>query len=190
MKKVLLIIFALGFGFWGCSENTTLTGPENVQSQQSFLKINSGNSSTLMKTTTNGGTIFAAEGGKIKIDLESGSTSVKGRIKFKKKNIFTENGSKVESADITIDLAVNDDVAALDFGPSGLKLDKPAILTVKFTGIDFAEGATAEDFNFLYLSGNELAQVEYKKIIIDKKHRWIKVVNAELTHFSRYGFTK
>ena len=147
----------------------------------------------MKKADPNTATIVAAKGGKIKIKLESGSVSAKGDLKFEKNNTFTIDDGKeeveVKSAEITVTLA-GDGLAALDFGPDGLNLEKPALLTVTFKGIDFEKGAKAEDFDFLYIDGDQLSPVIYKKIIIDKKKRWIKVVNAELYHFSRYGFTR
>jgi len=68
---------------------------------------------------------------------------------------------------------------------------KPALLTIKFKGIEFSENETDDDFNFYYIDKNKiLAPVVYKKIVLNKKKNWVKIVKAELEHFSRYGFTK
>lgn len=190
MKKVLLIVLTLGIGFWGCSDNTSLTGPEKTDVQTSFLKVTDYNSSALMKKADpNTAVINAAKGGKVKISLKSESVSAKGDLKFKKNNTFTINEAEVESELITVSLA-GDGLAALDFEPDGLNLENPAILTVKFTGIDFDKDDKPDDYDFLYIDGDVLSPVPYQKIVIDKKGRWIKVVKAELTHFSRYGFTR
>ena len=186
MKKVLLLVLALGIVFWGCSESTSLIGPEKAEVQNSFLKVDYNNSTTLMKKkTVNSKLIDGKKGGKLKIDLKMGEVKAKGNLKFKK-NSFSG------PQNITVDLAFADGEAALEFGPKDLDIDPAALLTVKITGIHFVDEDTAENFGFFYLDedSNRFEVVDYKKIIINKKHGWIKVVNAELTHFSRYGFAR
>ena len=187
MKKVLLTILLLGFGIWGCSENSNIVTPENNETEQSFLKVVNNNYSRLMKINT-AETITGEDGGKVLIDFESsdGLFSAKGKIKFKK-------NSFVGPANISVALSFNAEgkvIAALDFGPSEIVLLKPALLTIKFKGVEFSENEKDDDFNFFYIDGKELAPVEYQKIVINKKKNWIKIVKAELEHFSRYGFTK
>jgi len=189
MKKVLLLVLALGIVFWGCSESTSLIGPEKAEVQNSFLKVDYNNSTTLMKKkTVNSKLIDGKKGGKLKIDLENEYVKAKGNLKFGKK-VF-ENVDPDKKTLIEVNLIPR--MAALDFTPDGLVFNegKHASLTIKITGIDFDSGDKAEDFDFFYIDNDKLCEVDYKKIIIDKKHRWIKVVNAELTHFSRYGFSR
>jgi len=188
MKKVLLTILLLGFGIWGCSENSNIVTPENNETEQSFLKVVNNNYSRLMKINT-AETITGEDGGKVLIDFESpdGLFSAKGKIKFKK-------NSFVGPADISVALSFDSEgevIAALDFGPSSIELLKPALLTIKFKGIEFSENETDDDYDFFYIDiSGKLAPVEYKKIVINKKKNWVKIVKAELEHFSRYGFTK
>ena len=87
-----------------------------------------------------------------------------------------------------ITIKTDKEYAALDFYPEGIDLSKPARLTVLFKGIDLDDD---NDIDFQYIDeiGN-LAPVDYRKLIVYKELGWIIVVDARLSHFSRYGFTK
>jgi hypothetical protein len=95
-----------------------------------------------------------------------------------------------------ISATINDDVAAIDFEPGGLVFDKPARLTLKFSGLEFDDDDHDDhesdgeiDFQFINENG-DLETVDYRRLIINKRAGWAIVVNAEINHFSRYGFTK
>ena len=192
MKKVLLFIFILGLGVWGCSDNTNLTGPEKIDSQKSFLKTTPNSSSLLMKTTASK-TIDGDFGGIIPLRLESNNEEygAKGWLYFPRESF---DGTEV------ISVSIANNVAALDFSPSGIPLFKPARLTVKFNGVEFDDNQDDEsdddleneskiDFRYIATDGS-LAPVDYRKLIVNKKHGWVIVIDAKLDHFSRYGFTK
>ncbi len=184
MKKLLLVVLALGIVFWGCSENTSLTGPEKADVQNSFLKVDDNSSTTLMeKKTVISKEIDGEKGGKVKINLKQGKVKAKGNLNFKK-GVFSDEE--------TIEVSLVGGMAAFDFYPESIEFNegKHALLTVKISGIKFKKGDSVEDFDFFYIDSDKLYEVEYKKIIIDKKHKWIKVVDAQLTHFSRYGFNR
>jgi hypothetical protein len=188
MKKVLLILLMVGFGFWGCSENTSLTEPTKIESQRSFLKVSNVQSS-LLKESDVSKEIDGERGGIVFLNLQSEDEEygAKGWIYFPR-NSF--EGVEVISA------TINDDVAAIDFEPGGLVFDKPARLTLKFSGLEFDDDDHDDhesdgeiDFQFINENG-DLETVDYRRLIINKRAGWAIVVNAEINHFSRYGFTK
>ena len=182
MKKVLLFLSIFAFGIWGCSENTNLTGPEKIDSQQTILKTTSNSSAMLTKTTASK-TINGDFGGLIPLNLESEDeeTGAKGWL-YLPRNSF--DGEK------TISVTVVDGLAALDFEPSGTSFELPAHLTVQFNGVEFDDDDTDDiDFQFIASDGS-LVPVEYRKLIVNKKYGWVIVIDAKLEHFSRYGFTK
>lgn len=180
MKKVLFIVALVSFGIWGCSENTNLTGPQKSETQQSFLKVATNNSSILMKTSVSE-TIDGDIGGLIRINLESADEEfgAKGTLYFSEDSF---EGIKV------ISISIAEGLAALDFGPPETNFDSPASLTLKFNGIDFGDDDGEVDFQ--YMDGGELFTVDYRKLIVNRKHGWVMVIDAKLDHFSRYGFTK
>jgi len=180
MKKVLLILLITGFGFWGCSENSNLTEPTNVENQRTFLKVDNAQIS-LLKSSEVSKVIDGDRGGIVFINLasEDEEFGAMGWLYFPR-NSF--DGKE------RIVISTNSDVAALDFEPSGLQLDKPAVLTLKFSGLNIN---SADDIDFQYFDedGN-LETVEYRRLIVNADAGWAIVVGAKLNHFSRYGFTK
>lgn len=179
MKKVLLILLIAGFGFWGCSENTSLTEPTKIETQSAFLKLKAGKVS-LLKQSEVTKTIDGERGGIVRINLEDEEDfGAKGWLFFSK-------GSFEGSQDITI--KTDTEFAALDFYPEGISLEKPARLTVIFKGIEFDDD---EPIDFQYIDENDnLASVDYSRLIVYRELGWVIVVDAKLYHFSRYGFTK
>ncbi len=180
MKKVLLSLVFTTFMFWGCAENTSLTGPEKIESQNTFLKINAEKAS-LMKKSEVSKTIDGKRGGLIRINLaaEEDDFGARGWLYFGRKSF---DGKKV------ITVKTDKEYAALDFYPEGIDLNKPARLTVLFKGLDLEENSDI-DFQYIDENGN-LAPVDYRKLIVYKKLGWVIVIDARLNHFSRYGFTK
>jgi hypothetical protein len=180
MKRVLLLVLIVGFGFWGCSESTSLTEPTKVESQRTFLKVNDAQASLLKKTITSK-EINGNRGGMIFINLasEDGEYGAKGWMYFPR-NSF--NGVEEISA------TINSGFAALDFAPSGLEFAKPARLTLKFSGLDLDRN---DDVDFQFINENgDLETVDYRRLIVNKRAGWAIVVSAKIDHFSRYGFTK
>ena len=73
MKKLLILAVVAALSFWGCSENSNLTGPTDTQSQQSVLN------KTLDKTME---VVFAADGGTIEFDLADGDVTCVGTLEI------------------------------------------------------------------------------------------------------------
>lgn len=179
MKKVLLILLILGFGFWGCSENTNLTEPAKIETQKTFLKVNAEKAS-LMKRSEVSKIINGKRGGIVSINLaaEDDDFGARGWLSFSR-NSF--EGRK------RITIKTDNEYAALDFHPEGIELNKPARLTVIFKGLDLDEDGV--DFQYIDENGN-LAPVDYRRLIVNKRLGWVIVMDAKLEHFSRYGFTR
>lgn len=182
MKKVLFTLLIISLAFWGCSEDTNLTGPEKIDAQKSFLKVLPNSSNMLIKTTASK-TIDGDFGGLIPLNLESVNEEygAKGWLYFPRESF---DGTE------TISVTIANDIAACDFGPSGIQLDSPARLTLKFNGVEF-NGDDDDEIDFQYIDSNGgLATVDYRKLIVNKNQGWVIVIDAKLDHFSRYGFTK
>ena len=180
MKKVLLILLIFGFGFWGCSENTSLTEPTKIETQSAFLKLKTGQVS-LLKQSEVTKTIDGERGGIVRINLEDEEENYGARGW-----IYFGHGSFEGSQDITI--KTDTEFAALDFHPEGISLEKPARLTVIFKGIEFDDDSPI-DFQYIDEDDN-LASVDYRRLIVYRELGWVIVIDAKLDHFSRYGFTK
>jgi hypothetical protein len=86
-----------------------------------------------------------------------------------------------------ISMTFNTGGAAMDFGPA-MQFQARVDYTYKITGLDLT-GVNPETLEFVYIdaSGNMYA-VDYDYVTMDVTTGMLKVVNAVLPHFSRYGF--
>ena len=87
----------------------------------------------------------------------------------------------------TISMTFNHDGAAMELGPPMVFLAEVEY-TYKIYGLDLT-GVNPNTLDFVYIdaSGNMYA-VEYDYVTMDATTGMLKVVNAILPHFSRYGF--
>jgi len=198
MKKVLVLFVVASLSFWGCSENSSITEPNDGQSNQSFLKINTSDVSelsieaksalgidevnTLNKSFSDkkiSQLISAEEDDVIRFSLADKGVLSIGTLEIK-------GGSFVKDTKVKIAMASKE--AALDFAPNvEFNDNNPALLTVVITGVDVPED-DYENIKFVYFEGNKEVLVDYDEIIVGKG--FVSVVNAQLKHFSRFGFTK
>ena len=197
MKKLLILAVVATLSFWGCSENSNLTGPTDAQSNQSFLKINTDNVSELSAeaksflefegvSTLNKSffpkkvkqLISAEKGGEINFELASKGAIAVGEL-------VIEGGSF--DKDTKVKIAMASEEAALDFTPNiDFNDENPALLTVGFIGVDVQVG---DIVSFVYIDKNgQEGYVVSDEIIVGNGS--VVVVNAQLKHFSRFGFTK
>ena len=87
----------------------------------------------------------------------------------------------------TISMTFNTDGAAMELGPA-MSFQANVEFTYKITGLDLT-GVDPNTLEFVYIdaSGN-MYQVQYDYVSMDASTGMLKVVNAILPHFSRYGF--
>jgi hypothetical protein len=76
-----------------------------------------------------------------------------------------------------------------EFGPSKV-FNQPLLLSYSITGIDLS-GLSPDDIDFYYMNtkGN-FEPVQYDVLEIDTLTGTLKVINARIHHFSRYGWAK
>lgn len=194
MKKLLVLAVVAALSFWGCSENSNITEPTDAQSNQSFLKVNTDNVSELsaeakaalktegMNTLSKS---FFPSSVSVDVDAEDGAS-----ISFILANSGTYSLGNLDIAggafaeDATVGIATVSGEAALDFTPN-VEFSVPANLTVGFIGVDVHRG---DDISFVYMDGGQEVEVANSGIYVG--NGWVVVVNAQLGHFSRFGFTK
>jgi uncharacterized lipoprotein NlpE involved in copper resistance len=87
-----------------------------------------------------------------------------------------------------VSMSIDTKYANTDFSPSGTFL-KPVIYNMTIMGVDLKE-IEPSNVKFVYMApdGNYYP-VKYQKIFVEKQSGKLQVINAELPHFSRYGFT-
>lgn len=81
----------------------------------------------------------------------------------------------------------NTETAALIFGPS-MQFNVPVEYTLTITGLDLT-GVNPNTLDFVYIDANgNMFYVEKDYVYMDSNIGLLKVKNAKLNHFSRYGF--
>ena len=184
MKTTLTTLLLLVLFFLGCTD--TPTSPiegDNHSYQLIKLPPKAGLSieTSFSKTKTIDGDI----GGEIRIkedyEAENGET-IKIDVRLKV-DMHAFEGI------VEITLTVDDEFAAASFSPA-MVFDIPVELDMKFEGLDLEElNLTNGDYDFVYIDEDgTIEYIEYDEIEIDVSKGRIEVDDAELTHFSRYGF--
>jgi hypothetical protein len=84
-------------------------------------------------------------------------------------------------------MTVNDEFGTATFSPSGTFL-KPVIYNLTIVGVDLSNVNPAT-VSFVYMAPDgKYYKPNYQNIVVDKQCGRLQIINAELTHFSRYGF--
>jgi hypothetical protein len=87
----------------------------------------------------------------------------------------------------TITQTFNTETAAITFGPS-MQFNLPVDYTLTITGVDLTN-VNPNSLDFVYIDSNgNMYAVNKDYVIMDLSTGMLKVKNAKLNHFSRYGF--
>jgi hypothetical protein len=87
----------------------------------------------------------------------------------------------------TITQTFNTETASLELGPA-MQFNNPVNYTLIVSGLDLT-GINPETLDFVYVAQDgSITGVEYDSITMDTATGTLKVTNAKLHHFSRYGF--
>jgi hypothetical protein len=188
MKKYISVIVLLSLFVIGCTEQTSVTSPVNkVQTQEpnwiSLPNGESGMSVMSMPIFEVSKNINGKNGGRLNINERYdggpfGEVKVKAQIEFPK-------GSFTDTKYITMILDTQFGLAT--FLPHS-NFDKDAIYNVEFWGLDLSS-IDPSKVNFVYQAEDgSYEYIERSRIQVDVKNGWLKLTDARLPHFSRYGF--
>jgi len=87
----------------------------------------------------------------------------------------------------TITQTFDTETAAITFGPS-MQFNVPVDYTLIISGVDLT-GVNPNTLDFVYIDANgNMFYVEKEYVTMDASTGFLKVKNAKLDHFSRYGF--
>jgi hypothetical protein len=87
----------------------------------------------------------------------------------------------------TISQTFDTETAAITFGPS-MQFNVPVDYTLTITGLDLT-GVNPNSLDFVYIDANgNMYAVQKDYVTMDLSSGMLKVKNAKLNHFSRYGF--
>lgn len=178
MKRLILFSFVvLGLFLAGCSDQSSLVGPTQQISQQQGRTLIGLPISSLNKSIKASEKINGAEGGTIEFEgkLKGGKIKVEGKLVIP---AGAFNGTR------KISIKLDKKTASFKFGPSGT-FDKPLLFSAEISGLK-VKGNNAD---FVYIGkNNNLTTVVNDASGIDDGT--VYVVNAQLNHFSRYGWGK
>lgn len=78
---------------------------------------------------------------------------------------------------------------SLDFGPS-TQFKIPALLSIHAEGLDLSGFSPNDHIGLVYLDGDDWKPMPAKKVSFDINKGEIICIDAQIPHFSRYGFTR
>lgn len=191
MKKTFLLFSLIGIIFFGCSDNsdnTNISAPTNINNltkDQIFTSDQEIETASHILSISK--LIDGESGGELLID--TAYTNYQGR-QIEVYGKLTIKESAFQGSEY-ITMKLNPESATIKFFPE-LVFENDVKLSVTYTGIDLvALGYTTSghyDFVFFDKGGIEITLNDESKVDMDKQE--IKVKNAKLEHFSRYGWLK
>jgi hypothetical protein len=187
MFKYLLSILLLSLLVIGCNQESNLVSPQDtvnnsqVVSEPNWITLPS--SLSLKKDVSVSKWISGNDESLLEINTgyaggPMGWISITANARFQRYSFW---GTRY------ITMSINDQCGVADFSPSG-SFYRPVIYNLTIQGIDVSK-INPYTVSFVYMAedGNYY-KANYDKIYVDKQAGKLQVVNAELPHFSRYGF--
>lgn len=196
MKKIAILILLSLFFVVGCQDENSILEPTNDSSDFSLNKSRPILSTSTEKLAFNYDTEeksfsvvsknFTVDGAKGDVLAISETYLKDGKlISMTAKLTIPQNAFKgVLNFDIIFDFANY----SVQLYPTPFTFDKPVILDLTFTGVDFTT-IDASNLTFNYLDG-EKELLKYTSLNINEKWKILSIVGVEIPHFSRYGWTR
>ncbi len=195
MKKILFTIALAGLFLVGCQDaNFNPVSPDQNQAAINKTDMhgidavddilhNASNTALTVHQELDG-----KRGGRIQIDTEAKNSEGKSvRINV---DLNFDKGAFNGIQDIAV--IVNPDNASITFFPHIAAFNKKVKLDASIEGVDLSklniENSKKAHFVYFDDNGNVLQIIKCKDVRIDYKNGKLSVKNAELKHFSRYGW--
>ncbi|MBK7227454.1 MAG: hypothetical protein IPH97_00965 [Ignavibacteriales bacterium] len=184
MKKfatLMLMVFALLFG---CSPDANVTSPDDsAKPTAQLIKLPAMKSGLSIEALlTRSKYINGTYGGTFAETFEF--QSVSGVVSIVSQLVFPANSF---SGGKTIEQKFDTETASLEFGPA-MQFNVPVLYTLTVSGLDLT-GINPETLNFVYVAQDgSITGVVHEGITMNVATGTLKVTNAQLNHFSRYGF--
>ncbi len=188
MKKTITAFAILLLITVGCSDQTSITSPEQYVQQQepNWITLPQSSSSGLQINTewTTTEKINGAQGGTL-TNFVSYPGGIFGTVTINAKIDFPQ-GSYPGNSNITMTLS--DQNTSVQFGPAFDKFNRTVVYNVKYSGLNLT-GINPATVKFAFISND--GSVQYAicdRINVDVTNGTLEAVNAVIPHFSRYGF--
>jgi hypothetical protein len=186
MKKLTIAVITALLMLTACNQQDLVNSPEmpsNSSNELSLVKMPQPKDQTLQKTWTATATLDHEEGGTItlaKMYITSFNTvvSVYAKIEFPANYLNTAGST-------TITMTIDDETASIVFSPPMVFDNKPT-LDLLFTGLEVYNN---QYYDFRYVaSDGSTEEIDYIDLNVDQIPGLLHVIDAELPHFSRYGY--
>ncbi len=183
MKKLLLTIAVAALFMFGCQDQNSVIQPTDntVQKQTTekhWLAFSNNQKSSIEGTKTWSKSIKGENGGLFK-GTKNLSSDISAYVE-----IWVPGGAY--SGYKTIKATLNSKTLTADFSPSPMTFNTPIYYTVEYFGVDLT-GVDKNNIDFYYVAEDgSLQKAKYANIYV--QDNWLCVVDAQLPHFSRYGF--
>lgn len=195
MKRLLTFALLVGIFFTSCEDGSSIFQPEDDLNGITilFTDENLEEEITIISEYTNFKdnfariyTIIGDKGGKI---IEK-HTWTNGVETLKLEAYLTIPAGAFEDT-LTFEMVFDPNLLSVELHPTPFTFDIPIILDLKFKGIseDYEIDSDGLDFQY-YKPDGTFEDVDYNSVEWDPIDREIKVFDAELHHFSRYGWTR
>lgn len=186
MKKLLTISLFSFLLFFGCNEETEVISPINtgLDKQLTLIPLPAPSSGLIIETEyTEYKDIHGSNGGEFSADYsyQGGTFGTVTQLSILDFDAGAFQGLK------TISQTFNTNGAAVVFGPT-MQFQEKVKYTYGIRGLDLTS-IDPNTLDFVYIDANgNMYSVDYESITMDVNTGMLKVVDAELPHFSRYGF--
>lgn len=190
--SILLIITVSLMTFIACENQDPMSTNSLEQPSTgktlTFLKFPKAENS-LNKIVTASSWITVASGGHIKLSHKAENPN--GGTSSCKISLNVENGSISEDAELSLSLDDADFFIGnfdMVFAPHGIVFSNPALLNIEIKNADFSN-LNPDDLNIYYDNPDtgEWELMESDEVIVDASTGYIKIVDGEIPHFSRYA---
>ena len=185
MKKYIYLFAILSLVILGCSEQSSILAPDTevANNQLNWIALPQSQEMSVENSYSVNDLVTGLLGDNMYIN-KTYKGGPYGRVTIEAKATFpmnSFNGIKL------ITMTIDDRTCTATFSPS-MVFNKPVVYNVTFTGVDLS-AVDASKVRFAYLASNgsiELASNE--GVTVDPVTGTLKVKNAKIPHFSRYGF--
>lgn len=183
--KTLFTIFLAGIIFYGCSSNS----PVNPEAGKNFsyqkIKMPQPKDLRVETELVDQERIVGNLGGDL--EIVGSYESIDGEVTVQAELIVpagSYKGAKV------LTLKHEGFYVDVELSPH-MNFDSPVYLNVTMTGVDLSDISDPSELEFVYFAEDgSIEEVSYSSMTVDLENGVLQVVNAQLNHFSRYGWAK
>jgi hypothetical protein len=186
MKYLLTLVLASVLLFVGCDQKSELITPVEESSTQEYniISLPTPTGGLSVETIYNFTKEISGEQGGIFYNGFSYEGGPFGTVTVNSRLLFPSNSF---SGQQEISKTFNTDFATMEYGPS-MSFNVPVLCGLRFYGLDLS-GIDPETVKFVYIrTDGTIEDVEYDSISMNVSSGYLYVKNAQLNHFSRYGF--